>query len=41
VKKRPYRIEYSLETEDHFALLTSRQSAVVLDTVERQLRGDG
>ena len=33
----PYRIEYSPETVEHLAALTSRQSAIVLDVVSRQL----
>lgn len=33
-----YRIEYSLETEEHFQALTTRQQTIVLDTVERQLQ---
>jgi mRNA-degrading endonuclease RelE of RelBE toxin-antitoxin system len=34
----PYGILYSPDTEDHLRELTARQRAVVLDTVERQLR---
>ena len=32
-----YRIEYSPEAEEHLRLLTARQQATVLDTVETQL----
>ena len=32
-----YRIEYSPETEDHFGVLTAREQAIVLDSVEKQL----
>ncbi len=32
-----YRIEYSPSTVDHFAALTARQRALVLDAVESQL----
>ena len=34
----PYTIEYSPETIAHLAVLTARQQAIVLDTVDRQLR---
>lgn len=34
----PYRIEYSPDAEDHLRLLTARQQAIVVDTVDRQLR---
>ena len=34
----PYRIEYSPDTEDHLRSLTARQQAIVLDTVDRQLK---
>lgn len=34
----PYDILYSPDAEDHLRELTARQRAVVLDTVERQLR---
>ncbi|MGB7292778.1 MAG: type II toxin-antitoxin system RelE/ParE family toxin [Thermodesulfobacteriota bacterium] len=33
----PFRIEYSPEAEDHLRLLTARQQAIVVDTVDRQL----
>lgn len=33
-----YTIEYSPDTLDHFRVLTARQRATVLDTVEIQLR---
>ncbi len=33
----PYRIEYSPDAEDHLRLLTARQQAIVVDTVDRQL----
>ena len=36
-RKSVYRIEYSPEAEDHLALLTARQSTMVLDAVVRQL----
>lgn len=38
MKKRPYRIDYTPEAEDHLALLTPRQATTVLDSVVRQLR---
>jgi len=34
----PYTIDYSPNTEEHFRVLTARQQAIVLGTVERQLR---
>jgi mRNA-degrading endonuclease RelE of RelBE toxin-antitoxin system len=34
----PYRIEYSPEVEDHLRALTARQQALVLDTVDKQLK---
>jgi mRNA-degrading endonuclease RelE of RelBE toxin-antitoxin system len=34
----PYRIEYSPDAEDHLRTLTARQQAMVLDTVDRQLK---
>lgn len=34
----PYTIEYSPETIAHLAVLTARQQAIVVDTVDRQLR---
>ncbi len=34
---KPYRIYYTAEAREHFLWLTARQSAIVLDTVERQL----
>lgn len=33
-----YHIEYSPDTEEHFRVLTTRQQAIILDTVEEQLR---
>jgi len=33
----PHRIEYSPDAEDHLRMLTARQQATVLDTVDRQL----
>ncbi len=33
----PYRIEYSPDAEDHLRNLTTRQQALVLDMVDRQL----
>ena len=33
----PYRIEYSPDAEEHMRTLTSRQQAIILETVERQL----
>jgi mRNA-degrading endonuclease RelE of RelBE toxin-antitoxin system len=33
-----YRIEYSLETEEHFQYLSKRQQVTVLDNVEKQLQ---
>ena len=33
-----YRIEYSPDTEDHFRVLTARQQASVLNTVEEKLK---
>lgn len=32
-----YRIEYSLDAEDHLRTLTAREQRIVLDTVDRQL----
>ena len=32
-----YRIEYSLETGDHFQALTARRRALVFDAVDEQL----
>ncbi len=32
-----YRIEYSLDAEDHLRALSARQQAIVLDTVDKQL----
>lgn len=32
-----FRIEYDPVTEDHLAVLTAREAAIVLDTVPRQL----
>jgi mRNA-degrading endonuclease RelE of RelBE toxin-antitoxin system len=37
MKRPPYKIEYAPETEKHFEWLTARDSAIVLDTVPRQL----
>lgn len=34
----PYRIEYSPDAENHLRTLTARQQAIVLDTVDEQLR---
>jgi mRNA-degrading endonuclease RelE of RelBE toxin-antitoxin system len=33
----PYYIEYSPDAEDHLRVLTARQRAIVLDTVDEQL----
>ena len=33
----PYRIEYSPDAEDHLRNLTTRQQALVLDMVDKQL----
>ena len=33
----PYRIEYSPDAEEHMRTLTSRQQAIILETVEKQL----
>src|SRR5215470_2233215 len=33
----PYRIAYSPDAEEHLRLLTARQQAIVLDTVDEQL----
>lgn len=33
----PYRIEYSLDAEDHLRALTARQQAIILNTVDKQL----
>jgi mRNA-degrading endonuclease RelE of RelBE toxin-antitoxin system len=33
----PYRIEYSPEAEEHLRVLTARQRATVLDSVDEQL----
>ena len=33
----PYHIEYSPDAEDHLRVLTARQQAIVLDTVDEQL----
>jgi mRNA-degrading endonuclease RelE of RelBE toxin-antitoxin system len=33
----PYRIEYSRDAEEHLRMLTVRQQAIVLDTVDEQL----
>jgi mRNA-degrading endonuclease RelE of RelBE toxin-antitoxin system len=32
-----YHIEYSADAEDHLRVLTARQQAIVLDTVDEQL----
>lgn len=32
-----YKIEYSLDAEDHLRALTARQQGIVLDTVDKQL----
>jgi mRNA-degrading endonuclease RelE of RelBE toxin-antitoxin system len=32
-----YRIDYSLDAEDHLRVLTARQQTIVLDTVDDQL----
>ncbi len=37
MKKRPFRIDYTPEAEDHLALLTAREATMVLDKVIRQL----
>jgi mRNA-degrading endonuclease RelE of RelBE toxin-antitoxin system len=37
LKNVPYRIDYSPEAVDHLAALTARESATVLDVVDRQL----
>ena len=34
----PYQIEYSPDAEDHLRGLTARQQAIVLDTVDEQLK---
>jgi len=33
----PYHIEYAPDAEDHLRVLTARQQAIVLDTVDEQL----
>jgi len=38
LKNVPYRIDYSPEAADHLAALTARESATVLDVVNRQLK---
>jgi mRNA-degrading endonuclease RelE of RelBE toxin-antitoxin system len=38
MKKPVHHVEYTPEAEDHLAHLTARQSSMVLDVVERQLR---
>jgi len=32
-----YRIEYSLDTEEHLRVLTTHQQAIILDNVEKRL----
>jgi len=36
----PYRIEYSPEAEEHLRMLTPRQQAITLDTVDEQLSSE-
>lgn len=37
-RRRPYRIEYAPETQEHLTFLDTRDQATVVDAVERQLR---